>query len=267
MTTPSSIADLAALLDQARRHGRAIPQLTLTNDLSLDAAYQVQGAGIDLRIASGERIVGSKLGLTSKAKALQMGVSDVIIGVLTDAMHIDDGAVIDLGSGVHPRIEPEVAFRLGRDIDPAQPPANLRDAVDAVAPALEIIDSRYRDFKFSLADVIADNTSGSAFVVGQWISLAGGRGLVLADRHVEMSMDGLVVESGSTTDILGDPWQALDDAVRMAGRYGLRLAAGDVLLAGAATAAVTFSPGTTASATVEGLGRVSISAAAGAGNA
>lgn len=260
MMSPTAIADLAVLLDRARRSGDAITQLTIDNELTVNAAYAVQQAGIALRLAAGERIVGAKLGLTSKAKALQMGVSDVIIGVLTDAMQVPGGGIVDIAVGVHPRVEPEVAFRLGRDIDPTQPGANLRAAVDAVAPALEIIDSRYRDFKFSLADVVADNTSGFAFVVGQWVSLVDSPDLVLTGRNVEMSIDGRVAASGFTTDILGDPWEALSAAVRMAAQYGQRLSAGDILLAGAATAAMPLSAGATVTSIVEGLGQVSVTA-------
>lgn len=254
---------LAARLDEARRRGQAIPQLTAAEPLDLDDAYAVQRAGVTLRTDAGERVAGVKLGFTSTAKARQMGVDDVIIGVLTDAMEIADGGVIDLSRGVHPRIEPEVAFRLDREIDPRDPGADIRGAVDAVAPALEVIDSRYRDFTFSLVDVVADNTSASAFVVGPWTPVAPETDLVLAERPVELTVDGEAEASGSTTAILGDPWHALPAVARMAARYGQALPAGTVLLAGAATAAVALRPGTTVTAGVSGLGDVSLSTTGG----
>lgn len=254
----ATIHALAARIDEARRTGVAIPQLSASTEVDLDAAYAVQRAGVNLRGKAGERLVGVKLGFTSKAKAVQMGVEDVIIGVLTHAMEVSDGGVLDVSRSIHPRIEPEVAFRLSRAVDPTDPDEDLRDAVDAVAPAMEVIDSRYKDFRFSLADVVADNTSGSAFVLGPWVPVAGDGGLVLTDRAVNLRMDEKVAETGSTTDILGDPWAALPAVQRMAARYGQRLPAGAVILAGAATAAVPLAAGVCVVTEVAGLGRVSV---------
>ncbi|ATY12087.1 4-oxalocrotonate decarboxylase [Amycolatopsis sp. AA4] len=238
----TTVEERAELLDRATATGQAIPQLTSDGPMSLDTAYAVQHAGIALREGRGETVAGVKLGFTSKAKAEQMGVSDVIIGSLTDRMRIEDGGTFDVSRGVHPRVEPEVAFRLGPDGEPA-----------AVAPALEIIDSRYRDFKFSLADVVADNTSASAFVIGPWTRID-----QLAALAVDLLFDGEVVASGSTADILGDPLRALPAAQRMAAAYGHRLGEGSVLLAGAATAAVALKAGTHVEARVAGLGSVSV---------
>lgn len=238
----TTVEERAELLDRATATGQAIPQLTSDGPMSLETAYAVQHAGIALRERRGERLAGVKLGFTSKAKAEQMGVSDVIIGSLTDRMRIEDGGTFAVRHGVHPRIEPEVAFRLGPDAE-----------LVAVAPALEIIDSRYRDFRFSLADVVADNTSASAFVLGPWTQLD--RVDALA---VDLLFDGEIVASGSTTDILGDPLRALPAAQRMAAAYEHRLLDGAVLLAGAATAAVALNAGTHVEARVAGLGSVSV---------
>lgn len=250
----TTIRTLAARLDEARRTGVATPQLSAERELSLDDAYAVQREGVAIRLESGERVVGAKLGFTSKAKAEQMGVSDVIIGVLTSDMAIADGGVLDVSGGVHPRIEPEVAFLLG---DAGE--GDLLGRATHVAPALEVIDSRYRDFRFSLADVVADNTSASHFVVGDWVPLAEARErLDLAALDVTMSFDGEAVATGSTADILGDPLEALPATERMAGRYGQELAPGAIVLAGAATAAMALRPGITVEATVLGLGSVSV---------
>ncbi|WP_300683069.1 fumarylacetoacetate hydrolase family protein [Nocardioides sp.] len=259
----SRLTDAAVALDEARRQGAAIPQLTSTAELPLSDAYAVQAAGIDLRVTRGEAVSGAKLGFTSKAKALQMGVDDVIIGVLTDAMEVADGGTVDLGHGVHPRVEPEVAFLLGSDVDPHAGPDAVAAAVTHVAAALEIIDSRYLDFRFSLADVVADNTSASHYVVGPWRPVGEVRdGLDLAALEVALSIDGTQVAAGSTADILGDPWLALPALGRMAAQYGQVLRAGAVLLAGAATAAVPLPHGSQVSASVAGLGTVGVSSAA-----
>jgi 2-oxo-3-hexenedioate decarboxylase len=238
-------ASSSSALDAAQRDVTAIAQLDLGPDLA--AAYRIQHELVGHRIARGERLVGCKLGFTSKAKMAQMGVSEIIVGQLTDAMQVPDGADVDLARFIHPRIEPEVAFRLGRDVD-----GDIADCVDLVAPALEIIDSRYRDFRFSLPDVIADNTSASAFVVGDWQPVPD-----IADLAVRLVVDGTDAENGSTAAILGHPLRALTELVDLAARYGIALRAGDLILAGAATAAVPFGANRV-EAHVDGLGSATV---------
>jgi 2-oxo-3-hexenedioate decarboxylase len=239
----------AAILDDAQRSAAAVAQLDLADDLP--AAYRIQRELIQHRLARGERLVGSKLGFTSQAKMAQMGVSELIVGRLTDAMQVDHTSTVELSRFIHPRIEPEIAFRLGRDVGGN----HIADCVDAVAPALEIIDSRYRDFRFSLPDVIADNTSAAAFVVGEWQPVRD-----VADLPVHLLVDGVEVEAGSTAAILGHPMRALDELVELAAKYDIALRTGDVILAGAATAAVPFGP-TRVEAHVEGLGTASVQGA------
>jgi 2-oxo-3-hexenedioate decarboxylase len=252
---------LASVLDKATRTVLATTQLTDASPLTIDEAYDVQRAGVALRVERGDAVVGVKLGFTSRAKALQMGVSDVIIGVITEEMRVEDGGAVDVGRLIHPRIEPELAFRLGIDVDPDDPNHDPMTAVSDVAPALEIIDSRYRDFRFSLADVVADNTSAAGFVVGPWRSLESVQaGLDLGNLGVVLELDGVVVETGSTAAILGDPRRALRAVKRMARQHGLTLPAGSIILAGAATAAVPLPthPGAVVVASITGLGRVSV---------
>jgi 2-oxo-3-hexenedioate decarboxylase len=238
-------------LDRAQHTVTAMSQLA--TGLTLPAAYAIQHAVIARRLNRGERLIGIKLGFTSRAKMAQMGVSDIIVGQLTDAMRAPDGGEVDLARFIHPRIEPEIAFRLARDLDPADPGTDIEAAVDAVAPALEIIDSRYQNFRFSLPDVVADNTSAAAFVVGPWHPV----GPSLANRAVRLTVDGEPVEIGSTAAILGHPTRALHALLTMAGRYDFPLRAGDVVLAGAATAAVPFTP-SLVEAHVAGLGTAAV---------
>ncbi|WP_206065160.1 fumarylacetoacetate hydrolase family protein [Nocardioides sp. JQ2195] len=237
------------------RNATAITQLSDEHPLTLDEAYAVQRAGIALRVGRGDPVIGVKLGFTSEAKARQMGVSDVIIGQLTASTEVPDGGTVDLATMVHPRVEPEVAFRLGEELSPDSD--DPLSAVAEVAPALEVIDSRYRDFRFSLEDVVADNTSAAGFVIGEWLPFAD-RSASVDDAEVSLSFDGQVREQGSTADILGDPRRAVAAAQRMAGRHGLALPAGSIILAGAATAAVALEPGVLVEATVAGLGSVSV---------
>jgi 2-oxo-3-hexenedioate decarboxylase len=243
----SASSSSAAALDDAERAVRAIDQLDLGPDLA--EAYRIQRHLIARRLNRGERLVGCKLGFTSEAKMAQMGVSEIIVGRLTDAMQVDDAAAVKLNRFIHPRIEPEIAFRLARDVATGD---DIVDCLDAVAPALEIIDSRYRDFRFSLPDVIADNTSAAAFVVGEWQPVGD-----LADLPVRLLVDGIEAEVGSTAAILGHPFRALTQLVELADKYDLGLHAGDVILAGAATAAVRFGEQRVI-ADVRGLGTASV---------
>ncbi|WP_226533937.1 2-keto-4-pentenoate hydratase [Microbacterium paraoxydans] len=249
-------AVFAAALDTAQRTATSITQLSSEGEVGLDTAYATQHAVIARRLARGERITGVKLGFTSRAKAQQMGVHDVILGTLTDAMRLDDDAVFDRRSAIHPRIEPEVAYLLAADIDGSEPGRPLSETVAAVAPALEIIDSRYRDFRFSLSDVVADNTSAAAYVTGLWTPFE--RADALDNRAVLLEVDGRVTATGSTAAILGDPARAVAAAARLAARHGFTLRAGMVLLAGAATAAVPLPAQGLVEATITGIGRVGV---------
>lgn len=241
-----SVTEMAALLDDAAVNATAVPQLTLANELDVDGAYAVQEALIARRLDRGQRLIGVKMGLTSREKMAQVGVHEVIWGRLTDAMRVPDGGRLSTAGFIHPRVEPEVAFLLGADGD-----------IAAVAPALEIIDSRYADFRFTHADVVADNTSGAAFVIGAWRPVPAG----LDNLGVLLEVDGRVVQAGSTAAILGDPRRALAEGRALTGRYGVALEPGWVFLAGAATAAVPLHPGAHVRAVVEGIGSASLTAA------
>ncbi|MFV2020861.1 2-keto-4-pentenoate hydratase [Micromonospora sp. LOL_023] len=249
MTTSADIdpADLAERLDDAALTGTPIPQLADTHAVDVDAAYRVQQALIARRTGRGERLVGVKMGLTSQAKMAQVGVDSPILGQLTDTTQVTDGGSVDISGLIHPRVEPEIAFLLDRPPTPGMP---FTDAVRAVAPALEVIDSRYRDFTFSLPDVIADNTSAALFTIGQWQPIPDG----VDNLGVLLDIDGHTVQTGSTAAILGDPRRALAAGIALAGRHGPTLRAGWIFLAGAATAAVPLTPGAHIRATVHGIG-------------
>ncbi|MFJ1820854.1 MULTISPECIES: 2-keto-4-pentenoate hydratase [unclassified Streptomyces] len=242
---------LAQRLDTAQTSRKDTPSLADSHEFGIDDAYAVQAALLALRVARGERIVGVKLGFTSKAKMAQMGVSDVIVGRLTDAMRIADGDEVDLSRFIHPKAEPEVAYRLCRDVDLDDPLTDIESCVDAVAPAIEIIDSRYRDFRFTYTDVVADNTSAAGYAIGPWRSLES-----VANRAVRLRT-AAADSVGSTAAILGDPVRALHALLDMCRRRRIPLKAGQVVLAGAATAAVRLMPGVT-ECEVAGLGSVAV---------
>ena len=247
----ADIDSLAARLDGAAREARAVAQLSADTALDLESAYAVQSASIGRRLARGERQVGLKMGFTSRAKMIQMGVSDLIWGRLTDAMHLAAGAELPFGRFIHPRAEPEIAFRLARPLAGEVSLEEAMAAVDGIAPAIEIIDSRYANFRFSLTDVVADNSSSSALVTGDWVAPA-----LLGSEEITMELlvDGVVVEHGTSAAILGNPWQSLVEAARLSSVNGPGLAAGWIVMAGAATAAYALAPGMRVSTRAGALG-------------
>ena len=250
----TDVAAYAEIVDEAARTARAIPQFTDSAPLSVIDAYAVQAQSVARRLSRGERLVGVKMGLTSRAKMIQVGVAEVIWGRLTDAMRLEEGASLSHKKYVHPRIEPELAFLLKKDIDGELTNAQALDAVEAIAPAMEIIDSRYENFKFALGDVIADNSSSSGFVIGSWSSPA----TRFANLGLSLEVDGRPVEIGSTSAILGDPIRSLVAAARLAAPALGGLKAGWIILAGGATAAHSLKIGESVRLTMQGLGSVSI---------
>lgn len=244
------LAELARTVDEAARTATEIPQLADSHDLGLDEAYAIQALSIRRRQERGERVIGMKMGLTSRAKMNQMGVHDVIWGRLTDAMRVEDGEAICFDRYVHPRVEPEIAFLLKRPLEGLVTMAEALNAVEAVAPALEIIDSRYKNFKFSLPDVIADNSSSSSFVLGAWNR----PDIDLSNLGMVMRFNGKVMQVGSSAAILGHPGRSLAAASRLVAAGGLRLEAGWIVLAGGATAADALSPSLSVSLDVQHLG-------------
>ncbi|WP_454916568.1 2-keto-4-pentenoate hydratase [Xanthobacter sediminis] len=249
----STLAQFAGVVDEAARTATAIPQFTESSPLGVEEAYAIQALSVERRLARGETLAGIKMGLTSRAKMVQVGVDEVIWGRLTDAMRLEEGGALSRKRYVHPRIEPELAFIMKRELSGAVSPAEALGAVEAIAPAMEIIDSRYRDFKFALPDVIADNSSSSGFVVGPW----GRPDQDFSNLGIVMEVDGRVVQMGSTAAILGHPLRSLVAAARAAGAIG-GLKPGWIVLAGGATAAHPLSVGQCVRTSVQKLGSVSI---------
>lgn len=247
---------LARRLDDARRATREVERLTLEfPDLTLEQAYLVMDAGIALRQDQGEQVVGLKMGLTSEAKRQQMGLGAPIYGVLTDAMRVR--GTFAMAGTLHPKIEPEIAFHFAGGLRGRPGRAAVLAACTGVCAALEILDSRYRDFKyFSLPDVVADNASSSHFLLSEaWASVAG---LSLSDVEMAMSVDGVVRQRAKGSAISGDPVLSVVQLCELLASRGRSLPAGSVVLAGAATVAEPLRPGQTVSLTVGALPEVSI---------
>lgn len=236
----------------AYESGIAVAPPTDAHGLVLDDAYAVQLAQVDRWRADGARIAGHKVGLTSAAMQQQLGVDQPDYGHLTDRMFHLERLPIDTAAFLQPKVEPEIAFVLKRPLrGPGVTAAEAMAAVDFVLPALEIIDSRIRDWKITLADTIADNASSGGVVLGS-------RPVRLDDVDLTVTLcvlrrNGAEVGSGVGGAVLGTPLNAL---VWLANTVPVELAAGHVVLPGSITAAVPVTAGDTFSAEFAGLGDV-----------
>ncbi len=241
------------MVDYAAFNAEAIEQLSLKHEFSIEEAYQVQALSLQRRYERGENPRGIKMGFTSRLKMQQMGVDEMIWGRLTDAMLVEEGSEIDLSAYIHPRAEPEIAFLMKEPLSGLVSQTEAISAVEAVAPAIEIIDSRYDNFKFSLEDVVADNSSSSSYVIGSWSK----PDIDISNLGMVFTFDNDITGVGSSAAILGHPIRSLVAASRLLGEQGLSLEPGWVVLAGAATAAEALRSDIHVQSEVENLGRVS----------
>ncbi|HAN32365.1 MAG TPA: 4-oxalocrotonate decarboxylase [Myxococcales bacterium] len=248
----------AEVLDRAATSATAVAQLTVENpQLSLAQGYTIQRLLVGHRLARGASRSGMKMGLTSLAKMEQGGVHEPIYAHLTSDMVLSDGGTLPTERYLHPRAEPEIAFILAKDLNGVVTEAQAAAAVAGVCPAIEVIDSRYKDFKFQLVDVVADNASSCRFVMGPTLtplSALMDYGADLGNLGMVFEVNGKVVHTGSSAAILEHPLRSLTTLVRMLSERGEGLLAGDVVLAGAATPAVHLQPGQHVKLFVDGLG-------------
>ncbi|MGW7823592.1 2-keto-4-pentenoate hydratase [Streptomyces puniciscabiei] len=212
--------------------------------LDLDTAYAVQDETLRRRLARGEHIVGVKLGLTSRAKQERMGVAAPLTAWLTDGMLLPAGAPVPQDRLIHPRAEPEIVFVMkDRLAGPGVTAATALAAVGSVHGGIEVIDSRYRDFRFTLPDVVADNASSGRFLTGP-VGVPPER-LDLTMEACLVEVDGEVADSATGAAVQGHPAEALALAANDLGRRGLAIEPGWIVLTGGMTDAVPAPPGAT----------------------
>jgi 2-oxo-3-hexenedioate decarboxylase len=249
---------LARRLAELRQAGTAGTGLTVDHPgLDLDLAYAVQEAGVRLLAGAGERPIGFKLGLTSRAKQAQMGVDEPLYGELTDAMLLDVGQPLDTAGLIQPRVEPEIAFLLGADLAGARVgAAQVLAATAAITPAIDVLDSRYAGYSFTLPDVVADNASAAHLALGGVRRSADGIDLRLVGCVLERN--GRLVSTAAGAAALGHPAAAVAWLVRALAGRGRGLHAGDVVLSGGLTEAVAVAPGDVVVAHLGRLGTVEL---------
>jgi 2-oxo-3-hexenedioate decarboxylase len=250
--TVDALEQLALRLDRAALEHAPVARWSGPQPLSLVQAYQVQSRGAALRCARGDAVVGLKQAFTNRAMMQRMGVAEPVTGMLCRSMQIPDGGTLDIDTLFRPRVEVEVMFRLAQSLPADATRAQALERVEALAVAIEIVDSRYDDTRFASQDVVADNASACGFVIGAWQSPS----MALDDCAVTLEIDGAVVASGTTASILDHPLQALCNLARLAARDGRPLGAGSIVLAGSAIDPHPIQAGNRILARIDGLGTV-----------
>jgi 2-keto-4-pentenoate hydratase len=250
------LAELAARLRTAEDDRAPIPALTAEDaGLTVADAYRIQQINVHRRKEEGGLVRGRKVGLTSVAMQQQLGVDEPDFGAIFADMVIEEGDAIPVSELIQPRIEGEIAFVMGTDLQ--GPGVSSADALRAVAgalPALEIIDSRLADWKIQLPDTIADNASSARVVCGGRLTPLAG--LDLRTIGMVLTVDGKVAATGAGAAVLGNPIRCVAWLANKLGEFGVPLRAGDLVLAGALHAAVDVAVGTSVQAEFAELGSV-----------
>ena len=255
MLSADERTDAADRLRDAESDRAPIPPLTATwPEIDVVDAYEIQLLNIRRR---GRPVLGHKVGLSSLVMQQMMGVDEPDYGHLLDDMALDERTSVPALKYCQPRVEVEVGFVLGADLPGAGcTEDDVLAATAALAPAIELIDSRIADWKIGLADTIADNASSAGFVLGPARVPPG----ALDVRKIEAALrrNGEVVAEGRSDAVLGNPVTAVAWLARKVADFGVRLRAGNIVLPGSCTKAIDVRPGDKFQADFTGLGQVSL---------
>ena len=257
--TPDQIEEAADLLAAADADVAPIGQLTQRYPgMDVADAYAIQQVNLARRLEQGRAVVGHKIGLTSEPMQNLLGVDEPDFGYILDDMVVPNGAAVPCGRFCAPRVEPEVAFLLRDPLrGPGVTPADVRSATEAVAVALEIVDSRIADWKLTLRDTVADNASSGAVVLGEWVAY--NQDVDLAAAQASLWLNGTEIDTGLGSAVLGDPAAAVAWLANALAPFGTDLLPGQFVMSGSFTTAAFVHPCDNASATISALGTVSLS--------
>jgi 2-oxo-3-hexenedioate decarboxylase len=261
MTTvaPNSTDSALAELFAASKERREIEPLTDTwPQLDERTAYAIQKRLVAKHVEDeATRITGLKLGLTSKAKQKQMSVDEPIYGALLGSRMVNEGEPLEIAALIHPKAEPEIAVVIDREL---KGPGVTRDAAAAAIAsascAMEIIDSRYKNFRFTLPDVVADNTSAARHTISTYRVPA--KNLDLRTLGVVFEKNGEVVTTAAGAAILGDPAIGIAWLANKLAEHGESIPAGTVIMTGALTDAIAIAPGDVVRVSIAQLGTLTL---------
>lgn len=226
-------------------------------DITMDQAYRIQQHMVGRRLTQGDKVVGKKIGVTSKAVQQMLGVPQPDFGYLLSSMIADQVNSVDFDSLIQPKAEGEIAFVLKRDLcGPHVTNADVLAATEGVMACFEIVDSRIENWKIKIEDTIADNASCGVFVVGSKL---------IDPRKVDLNLCGMVLEqngelvaTGAGAAALGSPVNAVAWLANMLGKYEISLKAGDIILSGSLAAMIPVKRGDRFRMEIGGIGDCSV---------
>ncbi|AVO49183.1 2-oxopent-4-enoate hydratase [Melaminivora suipulveris] len=255
---PDLIEQLGGELYQALAERRTLAPLTSRHpDITIEDAYAIQQKMLARRLAAGERVVGKKIGVTSKAVMDMLGVFQPDFGWLTDGMVFNEGEAIPANSLIQPKAEGEIAFVLKKTLQgPGVTAADVLAATEGVMACFEIVDSRIQDWKIKIQDTVADNASCGVFVLGD--RLVDPRDVDLATCGMVLEKNGEIVATGAGAAALGHPANAVAWLANTLGRLGIALEAGEVILSGSLAIMVPVQAGDNLRVTIGGIGGCSV---------
>ncbi|MDT5093540.1 MAG: 2-keto-4-pentenoate hydratase [Mycobacterium sp.] len=250
--------ELAADLAEAERSRVPIAPLTDENPtIDVVDAYEIQLINIRQRVAEGARVIGHKVGLSSKAMQQMMNVDEPDYGHLLDEMEVFEDTPVKADRYLYPRVEVEVGFILAEDLPGADcTEDDVLAATAAFAPSIELIDTRITDWKIKLCDTISDNASSAGFVLGK--SRVAPKDVDVKGIDAVLTRNGEVVAKGRSDAVLGNPVTAVAWLARKVESFGVRLRKGDIVLPGSCTRAIDARPGDHFVADFDGLGSVQL---------
>ena len=259
MLSAETRAQLAAALAEAERSRVPMGPLTAAYpDIDVVDAYEIQLINIRHRVTEGALVVGHKVGLSSEAMQSMMGVDEPDYGHLLADMEVFENIAVPAANYLFPRVEVEVGFMLADDLPGAScTEDDVLAATAAYVPAIELIDSRIRDWKIALCDTIADNASSAGFVLGP--ERVSPKDVDITGIDAVLTRNGEVVAEGRSDAVLGNPVTAVAWLARKVDDFGVRLRAGDIVLPGSCTRAIDVRPGDEFVADFAGLGSVRLS--------
>jgi 2-keto-4-pentenoate hydratase len=250
--------DLAQAIDDfwtARTRGEFFPQ-AYRDRLTLDDAYRIQLALIERRLAAGDRHIGWKVGLTAKPIQEQFGFFEPVFGCILETK--PSGHVFGASELIHPGFETELCIRLAHRVEGNVSIGQVRDAIDAIHPSFEIIETR-GDLVNQIALALADNAQQRSVVLGTSVRLAPEMALDKVEARVELN--GQEVARGLGSAVLGDPLNSIAWLAGKLGQYGQGLRAGDIIMTGSFVRQFPLSPGDIVVAEFSGIGRVEVAIA------
>jgi 2-oxopent-4-enoate/cis-2-oxohex-4-enoate hydratase len=257
---PASIASLGDELFEALRGRRTVSPLTARHPaITIDDAYHISLHMLRRREQQGERVIGKKIGVTSRAVQEMLDVHQPDFGFLTDAMQYPSGATVSVGAAglVQPRAEGEIAFFLKADLQgPGVTREQVLEATEWVAPCFEIVDSRIDDWKIRIQDTVADNASCGIFVIGN--THTDPRALDMAAASMQLWRDGVPAGSGIGSAVQGHPAEAVAWLANTLGGFGIALRRGELILSGALAPLVPAAAGHHFTMQIEGLGECAV---------